>query len=215
MNALSSLIAPHATRSRDITTLPHSEPGMRIGLFGGSFNPPHAGHQLVARQVLKRLQLDAVWWLVSPGNPLKDHKDLAPLDERVAAARNLIKSPRIKVTGFEAAHGFRYSFDTIAHLKARLPSRKLVWIMGADNLASFHHWEHWREIAQMVPMAIYVRPGSQRPALASPAATALARFRIDEDDAPLLPDCQAPAWVYLHGIMSGLSSSAIRAEKGR
>lgn len=215
MNALPSLIAPRTKLSRDIAQLPHSEPGMRIGLFGGSFNPPHAGHQLVARQVLKRLRLDAVWWLVSPGNPLKDHKDLAPLSQRVAAARKLITSPRIQVTGFEAAHGFRFSYDTLRYLKTRLPGRRLVWIMGADNLASFHHWEHWRKIAHMVPMAIYVRPGSQRHATASPAATALARFRLDEDDASLLPDCSAPAWVYLHGIMSGLSSSAIRAEEGR
>lgn len=203
--------APPAVLDRRLTALPHSERGTRIGLFGGSFNPPHAGHQLVAQQVLKRLQLDAVWWLVSPGNPLKDHTHLAPLAERVAAARALVQSPKIHVTGFEAAHGFRFSYDTVQYLRSRLPARKLVWIMGADNLSSFHHWEHWRQLARLVPMAIYVRPGSERAAHASPAATALARYRLDEGDAPLLPDMPPPAWVYLHGIMSGLSSSAIRS----
>ncbi len=194
-----------------VTELPVSTPGMRIGLFGGSFNPPHAGHALVSRQVIKRLGLDAVWWLVSPGNPLKAHGDLAPLDERVAASRALIDLPNVHVTGFEAAHGFRYTYDTLAHLKATLPGRRLVWIMGADNLADFHRWEHWTDVARLMPMAVYVRPGSSRRAPVSKAATRFARHRIDEADAQRLPFMEPPAWVYLHGIMSGLSSSAIRA----
>ncbi len=200
----------------DITALPLSEPGMRIGLFGGSFNPPHEGHALVSRQMLKRLGLDAVWWLVSPGNPLKDHDDLAPLDQRVRAARKLAESRRVHVTGFEAAHGFRYTFDTLSFLKRRLPERHLVWIMGSDNLASFHKWEHWQDIAALMPMAVYVRPGSSRRAMRSRAATTLARYRLDETDAHLLPTTDAPAWVYLHGMMSGLSSTALReSEKSR
>lgn len=199
------------TVSRGITGLPVSARGMRIGLFGGSFNPPHEGHLLVSRQVMRRLGLDAVWWLVSPGNPLKSNRELAPLESRVQAARALADLPNVHVTGFEAAHGFRYSYDTLKYLKSHLPDRKLVWIMGADNLASFHLWEHWREIAQMLPIAVYVRPGSSRKAVASPAAQTLARYRLDETDAALLPSCRAPAWIYLHGIMSGLSSSAIRA----
>jgi nicotinate-nucleotide adenylyltransferase len=194
-----------------ITDLPPSAPGMRIGLFGGSFNPPHEGHSLVSRQVMKRLGLDAVWWLVSPGNPLKDQTNLAPLADRVLAARKMIDGPNVHVTGFEALHGFRYTYDTLKYLRRMLPGRRLVWIMGADNLAGFHHWERWREIAGLVPMAVYVRPGSSRRAPHSPAATALARYRIDETDARLLPGMDAPAWVYLHGLMSGLSSSAIRA----
>lgn len=197
-----------------VTELPISASGMRIGLFGGSFNPPHMGHRLVSRQVLKRLNLDAIWWIVSPGNPLKDHSDLAPLSDRVAAARNLVELPNVHITGFEAAHGFRYSYDSLSYLKQTLPDRKLVWIMGADNLASFHHWEHWVHVAHLMPMAIYVRPGSSRRAPFSKAATRFARYRVDESDATLLPDLGAPAWVYLHGIMSGLSSTAIRQEKG-
>lgn len=196
-----------------ITELPVSAPGMRIGLFGGSFNPPHLGHRLVSRQVLKRLGLDAVWWLVSPGNPLKDHSDLAPLTDRVIAARKITERPNIHVTGFEAAHGFRYSYDTISYLKRTLPDRKLVWIMGADNFAGLHHWERWNEITQLIPMAIYVRPGSSRRAPFSKAAIRLAKYRLDESDATLLPNVEAPAWVYLHGLMSGLSSTAIREAK--
>lgn len=197
-------------RMPGITDLPVSMPGMRIGLFGGSFNPAHDGHRLVSRQVLKRLELDAVWWLVSPGNPLKNHDGLAPLQDRVLAARALIEQPKIHVTGFEAAHGFRFTYDTLRYLKATLPGRRLVWIMGADSLRDFHLWEHWQRIMRMVPMAVYVRPGVSR-ALASKAATRFARYRVDEDDAALLPDLEPPAWVYLHGIMSGLSSTEIRA----
>lgn len=194
-----------------ITDLPTSAPGMRIGLFGGSFNPPHLGHRLVSRQVMKRLGLDAVWWLVSPGNPLKDNGNLAPLEDRVRTARSLIELPNVHVTGFEAAHGFRYSYDTINYLKKTLTDRKLVWIMGADNLADFHRWERWVEIASLLPMAIYVRPGSSRRAPFSKAALRFAKYRLDESDAQLLPNMKAPAWVYLNGLMSGLSSTAIRA----
>ena len=193
-----------------ITTLPASASNMRIGLFGGSFNPPHPGHQLVSRQVLKRLELDAVWWLTTPGNPLKDHADLAPLTKRVIAARALITHPRVKVTGFEAEKGFNYTYDTIRHLRQTLPNRRFVWIMGADSFSNFHQWERWRDIANLIPLVIYVRPGSANKALASKAAQSLARFRIDEADAKLLPHSKTPAWVYLNGLMCGQSSTAIR-----
>ncbi|MEX0860290.1 MAG: nicotinate-nucleotide adenylyltransferase [Cucumibacter sp.] len=191
--------------------LPPSARGMRIGLFGGSFNPPHDGHRLVSRQALKRLALDALWWLVTPGNPLKDHTELKPLAERIAASRALIDHPRIRVTGFEAAQGFTYSLETVAYLRRTLPGRRFVWIMGADNLFGFHHWERWREIASLVPIAVYVRPGTVRRAPFSPAATALAPWRIEESDAALLASLTPPAWAYLHGIMSDLSSTGLRA----
>ena len=196
--------------SVSITALPQAYPGMRIGLFGGSFNPPHEGHRLVALQALKRLRLNAVWLLVSPGNPLKEHANLAPLAERVEATRRLMAHPRIKVTGFEAAHGFTYTHDTLRFLKAAHPATRFVWIMGADNLTQFHRWERWREIAALMPMAIYVRPGSIRRAPTSPAALALSRYRVDESDAAILADLAPPAWVYLHGMMSPLSSSLLR-----
>ena len=190
--------------------LPPSSPGMRIGLFGGSFNPPHEGHRLVSRQAIKRLGLDAIWWLVSPGNPLKDHRELRPLSERIDAAKELVDHPSVRITGFEAKHGFRYTYDTLKFLTDSLSDRKFVWIMGADNLTSFHHWERWREIANMMPMAVYVRPGDARQAPFSLAANALSAYRIDEGDAHVLADQPAPCWVYLHGIMSNLSSTEIR-----
>lgn len=203
---------PHQ-RIAGITELPYAGRNMRIGLFGGSFNPPHEGHRLVALQALKRLSLDAVWLLVSPGNPLKNHADLAPLAERVGAARRVMRHPQIKVTGFEAAHGFRYSYDTLRYLKQSRPSARFVWIMGADNLVQFHKWERWRDIADLMPMAVYVRPGSSRQALVSVAARTLAPYRLDESDAEILVTRTPPAWVYLHGLVSTLSSSSIRQSR--
>jgi nicotinate-nucleotide adenylyltransferase len=203
----------HPIRLPGITELPPSGAGMRIGLFGGSFNPIHEGHRLVIEETMRRLGLDAVWVLVTPGNPLKNHNDLAPLADRVLAARALLDNPRVRVTGFEAAQGFTYSWQTIRYLTGAMPDRRFVWIMGADNLVDFNRWERWRDIAAMVPLAIYVRPGSSRRAPVSMAATALARWRIDEEDAPILAGLAPPAWVYLHGRQSPLSSSAIRARR--
>lgn len=205
----------HPIRISGITELPPSGAGMRIGLFGGSFNPIHEGHVLVIEETMRRLQLDAVWVLVTPGNPLKSKADLAPLAERVTAARSFIDNPRVRVTGFEAAHGFTYSWQTIRFLTASMPDRRFVWIMGADNLADFHRWERWRNIAAMIPLAVYVRPGSGRRAAASMAASYLSRWRIDEEDASRLADLKPRAWVYLHGRQSPLSSSAIRARRQR
>ena len=201
----------HPIRIAGITELPPSGSGMRIGLFGGSFNPIHEGHRLVVEETLRRLELDALWVLVTPGNPLKNHGDLAPLSDRVLAARRLLDNPKVRVTGFEAAHGFTYSWHTVLFLTKTMPDRRFVWIMGADNLVDFNRWERWQEIAAMVPMAVYVRPGSSRRAPVSMAASYLARWRIDEDDAPRLAALPPPAWVYLHGRQSPLSSSAIRA----
>ena len=196
-----------------LSRLPISAPGMRIGLFGGSFNPPHEGHRLVSLQVMRRLQLDAVWWLVSPGNPLKDNRTLPAAADRVKKARDFVVHPRVHVTGFEARMGFHFTYQTLDFLTSALPDRRFVWIMGADSLAGFHDWEHWDRIARMVPMAVYVRPGSSRRALVSQAGQALGRFRVPERDAAALPYRDPPAWVFLHGLLSGLSSSAIRESR--
>lgn len=201
------------TRIPGITELPIHAAGMRVGLFGGSFNPAHEGHRLVALQCLKRLALDSVWLLASPGNPLKENSNLAPLADRVKATRALMDHPRIEVTGFEAEHGFRYSFDTLSYLRERCAGVKFVWIMGADNLAQFEQWERWQDMAALMPIAVYARPGSIRRATASKAATLLKAYRIPETDAEVLADRDPPAWVYLRGIMSAQSSSAIRAAK--
>lgn len=196
-----------------ITDIPPSAAGMRVGLFGGSFNPMHQGHLLVMEETLRRLQLDALWVLVTPGNPLKDNKALPSLQSRVEAARMLIKNPRIRVTGFEAAKGFSYSWQTVDFLTRAMPDRRFVWIMGADSLADFHRWQRWRDIAARMPIAVYVRPGSSRRALASRAASMLDHAQLDESDAALLADCRPPAWIFLQGRQSALSSTAIRGSR--
>ena len=201
------------TRIPGITELPVHAAGMRIGLFGGSFNPAHEGHRLVAVQCLKRLALDTVWLLASPGNPLKENSELPPLAERVRAAREMVAHPDVKVTGFEAEHNFRYSFDTLSFLRQGCPGVKFVWIMGADNLVQFDRWERWRDIAELMPIAVYARPGSLHRATASKAANALRNYRIPEGEAETLADRVPPAWVYLRGVMSAQSSTAIRATR--
>ncbi|KAF0232191.1 MAG: hypothetical protein FD175_13 [Beijerinckiaceae bacterium] len=195
-------------------TLPPHAPGLSIGLFGGSFNPPHEGHLLVARTALRRLRLDRIWWLVTPGNPLKDISGLPSQEERMAACRAMIgHEPRIIVTGIEAEIGTRYTQETIAFLKARCPGVNFVWLMGADNLAGFHRWQKWREIAEAVPMAIIDRPGSTLKAVASPTARAYAGYRVDERKAAQLVLMPAPAWIFLHGRRSDASSTQLRMQK--
>lgn len=196
-----------------MTPSPLSPPayaGQRIGLFGGSFNPVHQGHLLVATEALRRLRLDALWIMVSPGNPLKDRSGLPSLDQRMQAARSVFTDPRMIVTGFEAARGLRYSYQTVAHLTGAHQRTRFVFIIGADNLRDLHRWQRWQELVRLVPMAVYARPGAEHAALASPAAAALMRYRLDEADAPLLADCVPPSWVYLHGRLSPLSSTALR-----
>jgi nicotinate-nucleotide adenylyltransferase len=191
--------------------LPPAAPGQRIGLLGGSFNPAHAGHRQISAIARRRLRLDQVWWLVSPGNPLKAHHDLAPLDQRLAQARRVAAARWITVTGFEAQLGSPYTVDTLAFLAARHPQTHFVWLMGADNLAQMHRWRDWRRIVTLLPIAVIDRPGWHLGALASPAARALARHRIDQRYAASIAHHAAPAWTYLTGPLSSLSSSMIRA----
>jgi len=193
--------------------IPPHAPGMRIGLFGGTFDPPHQAHLGASLLALKRLKLDRVWWLVTPGNPLKNTKGLAPLSERIAAARALTRHPRIDVTGIEAVINTRYTYDTIRWLKARCPGVRFVWIMGADNLRSFHRWQKWRGIAQLVPFVVIDRLGPSLYAAASPAGLAFGYARIPEHDAVTLPGRKPPAWSFLHGLKSPLSSTALRAQR--
>jgi nicotinate-nucleotide adenylyltransferase len=184
---------------------------MRIGLFGGTFDPPHEAHVAASLLALKRLKLDRVWWLVTPGNPLKDTRGLGPLKARIAAARALTHHPRIDVTGLEAVINTRYTYDTIKWLVARCPGVHFVWIMGADNLRSFHRWQKWRGITKLVPFAVIDRLGPSLYAAASPAGQALNHARIAEVDATSLPFRKPPAWVFIHGLKSPLSSTALRA----
>lgn len=187
--------------------------GMRIGLLGGSFNPPHEAHRKISLFALKRLGLDQVWWLVTPGNPLKESTSLPPIVERIDAAQRLARHPRIIVTGIEAALGTRYTHHTLTELMKRTSGVHFVWLMGADNLAGFHRWENWRRIASLVPIAVIDRGRSTLRATASPAGQALRRWRRPESAARHLPCAAPPAWIYLFGLKSPLSSTDLRARK--
>ncbi|HEY6832421.1 MAG TPA: nicotinate-nucleotide adenylyltransferase [Pseudolabrys sp.] len=197
--------------ARTERVLPPHAPGLRIGLFGGTFDPPHEAHRAATMLALKRLKLDRVWWLVTPGNPLKNTSGLTPLGERIAAARALINDPRVDVTGLEAVIKTRYTYDTISWLRARCPGVQFVWIMGADNLRSFHRWQKWRDIAKLVPIVVIDRLGPSLYAGASAAAQAFRYARIPENNVSSLPGRHPPAWAFLHGLKSPLSSTALRA----
>lgn len=190
--------------------MPRAEKGMAVGLFGGSFNPPHGGHLLLAEIALRRLALDQLWWIVTPGNPLKDNRELAPLAERIAACEALADDPRIKVTAFEAGHKVRFTADTLALVSARNPGVHFVWLMGADNLKNFDKWQRWQQIALTYPIAVIDRPGSTLSFLSSKFARTFDYARQDEDDAQALARLKAPAWTFIHGPRSSLSSTAIR-----
>jgi nicotinate-nucleotide adenylyltransferase len=190
---------------------PPAHAGMRVGLLGGSFNPPHAAHRLISLNALKRLRLDQVWWLVTPGNPLKEHGALLPLARRIELARAVSRHPRIEVTAFEAAIGTAYTERSLRFLRRCFPRTRFVWLMGADNLASFHRWKEWQAIFGLMPIAVEDRPGWRAPALASPAAGRFSRYRVPEADAAALPRLAPPAWCYLSGPLSNLSSTALRA----
>ncbi|HET7851724.1 MAG TPA: nicotinate-nucleotide adenylyltransferase [Methyloceanibacter sp.] len=185
-------------------------PNMRIGLLGGSFNPAHAAHRHISLAALKRLGLDQVWWLVSPGNPLKDAGQAPDLEARIATARAVARHPKIVVTGFEAARRSAYTIDTIRFLRRRHPTVDFVWLMGADNLASFHRWRAWEELFSLVPIAVLDRPGYRLKARASKAAQRFAYAALDETDTRGLAGMEPPAWTLLTLPLSSLSSTRLR-----
>jgi nicotinate-nucleotide adenylyltransferase len=185
----------------------------RIGLFGGSFNPPHEGHRHASLLALKRLALDEVWWLVSPANPLKESGEFAPYEERCAAARSVARHPRIRISTFERDAGLIYTRDTLRALTRSRKDVRFVWLMGADNLVSIHLWSHWPEIFELVPVAVIDRPSYRLRAMSSPAALRYADRRIDEDDARLLAGLAPPVWCFLSGPLNVLSSSHLRHQK--
>ncbi|MEZ5913567.1 MAG: nicotinate-nucleotide adenylyltransferase [Paracoccaceae bacterium] len=189
---------------------PIARPGQRIGLLGGSFDPAHDGHAHLTREALKRFGLDHVWWLVSPGNPLKAHGP-APMADRIARARAVVDHPRVVVSDIEARLGTRYTARTLKRLMALYPGVRFVWLMGADNLAEFHRWRDWDWIMRNVPIGIVARPGYRLAARTGRAAEEYARYRLPVAAAKCLPAQSAPAWCFLDIPMNAMSSSAIRA----
>lgn len=187
---------------------------MRIGLLGGSFDPAHEGHVLISLHAIRNLQLDRIWWLVTPGNPLKDTAALPTSAERARRARAVASDPRIDVSRIEDDLGTRFTVETLIWLKRRCPDVRFVWLMGADNLAAFHRWHRWQDIAGLMPIAIFDRPGATLAATRSQAAIRFGQARIPENRAKMLPVMRAPAWVYFHGKRSSLSSTELRAKSG-
>lgn len=189
---------------------PLARPGEVIGLLGGSFDPAHLGHAHITREALKRFGLTRVWWLVSPGNPIKA-RGPAPLETRMARARAVMQHPRVNVTDIEAHLGTRYTAETLSRLKACYPGVRFVWLMGADNLAQLHRWQDWHGIMQSVPVGVLARPGDRISARMSPAARLFASARIAGHASTLLGRAEAPAWCFVNVPMVSQSSSAIRA----
>jgi nicotinate-nucleotide adenylyltransferase len=190
--------------------LPLFSDGQRIGLYGGSFNPAHGGHFAVAEEALKSASLDWVWWLVSPQNPLKDPKDTEDFSRRLALATEVAAHPRFRVTDFEKRIGSRMTADTLDALEPLLPRARFIWIMGADSLASLHHWHQWRKLPETLPLLVVDRPGWTFPALNSPAAIEFRRFRVKEFEAPRLFNLKPPAWIFVTLPLRKESSSEIR-----
>ncbi|MEL7487957.1 MAG: nicotinate-nucleotide adenylyltransferase [Pseudomonadota bacterium] len=188
----------------------------RVGLLGGSFNPPHAGHREISLAAIAHLDLDAVWWLVTPGNPLKDPDQYAPYETRLSVARAMSAHERIVVSNFEARRNLQYTVDTLDALVNDYPAMRFVWIMGADSLETFHKWRDWKRIAELAPIAVFNRPGYQSGALESEAATTLAAFRLEGEDAKTLVDAEPPAWAFFEDTHNPMSSTELRraAENG-
>ena len=193
--------------------IPYAAPGTTVGLLGGSFDPAHDGHVHITREALKRFRLDRVWWLVSPGNPLKPHGP-APLDIRLDHARAIMRHPRVEITGIEARLGTRFTAETLSALSALYPEVRFTWLMGADNLADFHRWDRWEEIMQAVPVGVIARPGERVAARTSPAARRFRAARLPGRAAELLARATPPRWCLVNVPMVAQSSSAIRAAGG-
>lgn len=190
-------------------------PGMRVGLYGGSFNPAHEGHAHVAETARRRLGLDRVIWLVSPQNPLKSSRETASLAERMAGARKVARGRAMIVSDVETLIGTQYTIDTLRVLKARFPGVKFVWIMGADSLATFHRWRGWTQIMREAPVAVVSRPWISLRSRFSPAARRFASARMHSAQAALLPGARTPRWTFLRGPLNFQSSTALRERMGR
>ena len=188
----------------------HLHTGPLTGLLGGSFNPAHGGHRRISLFARTALGLDEVWWLVSPGNPLKPAKGMAPLAARVRSARAQARRAPIRVTAIERELGTRYTIDTLRALCRRYPKRRFVWLMGSDNLAQFHRWKDWRAIARTMPIAVIVRPGYDGKAFASPAMAWLRRYRLPVAGLNNRKEWSAPALIVLRFDPDPRSATKLR-----
>lgn len=188
--------------------VPPAYRGQRIGLFGGSFDPAHEGHAHVAQTALKRLKLDQVWWLVTPQNPLKPQS--APIAQRIASARRLARGARMKVTAFEAAHRFGYTYETVRALKRWRPGVRFVLIVGGDSLGGFRRWKRWQDVMEAVPLAIIARPGAGARARSGKPAQVYAAARRPQSEAAALAAQAPPAWTFLNARFHPQSSTALR-----
>ena len=189
---------------------PVAKPGQVVGLLGGSFDPPHEGHVHISKVALQRFGLDRLWWLVSPGNPLKS-KGPAPLSERMQASAAMIKHPAMTVTDLERRLGTRYTAETLSRLVDQYPGVRFVWLMGADNLGQFDQWQDWQWIMETVPIGVMARPGDRISARMSKAARVYRQHKVSGRASHLLAAGDAPRWCFINMPMSDASSSAIRA----
>ncbi|MGH1355238.1 MAG: nicotinate-nucleotide adenylyltransferase [Thalassovita sp.] len=192
--------------------MPFARAGQVIGLLGGSFDPAHEGHAHITREALKRFGLDQVWWLVSPGNPLKQHGP-AELDKRMAHARDVMQHPRVKITDIEAQIGTRYTAQTLAKLQRMYPGVRFVWLMGADNLVQFSQWQDWQKIMRSVSVGVLARPGQRISARSSKTARVFRQYRLSKSASRALGHSAPPRWCFLNVPMVDHSSTKIR-EKG-
>lgn len=183
--------------------------GQKVGLLGGSFDPPHQGHVHITLEALRRFRLDRVIWLVSPGNPLKTHGP-APLEDRMAACRAIMRHPRVVISDFERLAGTRHTARTLELLQQAFPGVRFTWLMGADNLAQLHRWEDWRQIMERMPVGVLARPGSRMAAQGSMAADVYAHARLPEREASRLALTPPPAWCFVNVPMVDLSSTELR-----
>lgn len=190
--------------------MPLAFPGQVVGLLGGSFDPAHEGHVHITREALHRFGLDRVWWLLSPGNPLKS-RGPADMAQRLARARDVMRHPRVTVTDIEARIGTRYTAQTLRMLQRLYPGTRFVWLMGADNLAQFDRWQDWQDILHRVPVGVLARPGQRISARASKAARIYRAARISADASGLLGTASPPAWCFVNVPLRDVSSSRIRA----
>jgi len=189
---------------------PIARAGRKIGLLGGSFDPAHEGHAHITREALKRFKLDEVWWLLSPGNPLK-RRGPASIEKRLVEAQRVMQHPQVRITSLEQQLGTRFTAETLEALIERYQGVTFVWLMGADNLASFHKWERWRDIFALVPIGVFARPGERISARLSPAAKQFRSSRIKASEAASLALANPPCWCFLNIPMRYDSSTKLRA----